>query len=798
MNERLKSFGCILLLGLSAILYFAPVVFSDSTFISRDLYNFFYPRRFFAAEAIRFGVLPFWNPYIACGVPFLANLQSAVFYPLSILYYVLPFEQGIKFFIIMHFFMGSLFMFWLMRTWDGTRSSALLAGLVFAYGGSLISIHDNLAFLTSGVWLPLVMLCYHRALKSRSFFYAVLTGIIIAIQVFAGDSTFCLFSSFVCTFFYTLLWPVPNKNIYSCTLGRRWTMLFTGWGLGFGLVAIQLLPFLEFTRLSTRFGGLSFEQVTKWSYHPLELLQLLVPFIFGTTVPATRWFGQLWLDTFYIGIFPLVFAVVFLAAGVNRLKYFLTALVVFSLFLSIGKYNPLFIYVYRFTPGIDMFQFPVKFLFIATFALAVMAGHGLDCFITVVRKQSSRQTILKALLILPLLLMVVLVAGAVWNEKLYEYFLKAYPATQYMWPLRKVVFLALFKGIAISTVLFFLVFIMAWAAGRFNIKRAYCLVVIFVIVFADLTMVGKPRDSIIDESLIRKRSPIVDFLQQDTSVFRIYSLSRIATKSSFMHLYNMPFDKIYNVISESLPVNLNMYHHISSIDEYSAVLRKDYYDVFLPIEAALSQERPSQSDIDYCKRIFDLLNVKYIISPYVINNFQFNLVKDGPIKIYENPTALLRAFFVRQVAVTKSTEDLLNMIHSEAFNPRDVVYIPEAEVFEVRSRLAALQEADTTEPFRWSVGWFDYQLNGLALRITTNKPGFLVLSNSYYPGWKAFVDGTEAPIIKVNHILQGVFIDAGKHEVAFSFQPKIFMLGLVVTLVLFVVSIVSLIILRKK
>ena len=172
MNARrrtvLLTAGCVLLLALAAGAYFAPLLVDGRCFAARDHYLFHHPRRFFAAEQMTAGAFPLWNPYLACGVPFFANLQSSVLYPPALLYYLAPFSAGYAWFVVFHYFLGSFAMFALMRQWGCRRPGSLLAALVFAYGGYLTSINDNLSFVTAGVWLPLVLLCQYRAHRCGS------------------------------------------------------------------------------------------------------------------------------------------------------------------------------------------------------------------------------------------------------------------------------------------------------------------------------------------------------------------------------------------------------------------------------------------------------------------------------------------------------------------------------------------------------------------------------------------------------------------------------------------------------
>ncbi len=128
----ITDFPAIICLAVLTALFFAPVVFTDKTFIARDNYIFYNPRQAFAAESVRTGEIPFWNPYLACGQPFQANLQNSLFYPLSILCYALPFLTGFKLYIVFHYFLAAVFMYALMKAWAAPRSAAFVAGIVFA------------------------------------------------------------------------------------------------------------------------------------------------------------------------------------------------------------------------------------------------------------------------------------------------------------------------------------------------------------------------------------------------------------------------------------------------------------------------------------------------------------------------------------------------------------------------------------------------------------------------------------------------------------------------------------------
>ena len=304
---------------------------------------------------------------------------------------------GYNAFVIVHYILAAMCMYALMRHWNSSPYAAVVAGLVFAFGGYMQSINDNLAFLTATTWLPLIVLFFSKALQEHRLAYAIATMLLIGLQVLAGDASFCVLSTILCTGMYALF--VPRRIAACATRMRALEFSLTVWLGGLLLAAVVLLPFYEFVSLSHRAGGLEAEQALRWSLHPLELLQFVHPYLFGRLVPLTRWFGQLWLDTVYIGIFPLCFTALYLLRRRCAYKLFLISVALLGLFLALGEYNPLLSFIMHTIPALRLMQYPVKFLLLSAFALAVMSGFGVDEFFTRMRVRTTIRGILKPLLL---------------------------------------------------------------------------------------------------------------------------------------------------------------------------------------------------------------------------------------------------------------------------------------------------------------------------------------------------------------------------------------------------------------
>ena len=128
----------LILLALLCVV-FKDVIFQDNLFVKRDASRYYYPHRNFAAQMIRQGEVPLWNPYLFCGTPFHASIQNSVFYPLSAIYYIMPFDKGFGLFIIFHIFLAGIFMYLFMRVCNVSKQGSFLSALAFAFSGHIMS-----------------------------------------------------------------------------------------------------------------------------------------------------------------------------------------------------------------------------------------------------------------------------------------------------------------------------------------------------------------------------------------------------------------------------------------------------------------------------------------------------------------------------------------------------------------------------------------------------------------------------------------------------------------------------------
>ncbi len=394
------------------LIFFWKIAFTNLILVGLDVFTYFYPYKAYAAEIVRQGRLPLWNPYLFMGAPFLANAQTALFYPPNWPLYWLAVPKMVSWSIVLHVFLAGLFAYLYARFSLGLgRWAAWLAAAVFAFSGFVGAQVEHVNQLNCSVWLPLLFLLFDLAREKRSIahpqdpkgfetlrvsrceipeslqaqrgktrLYVLLAGLVVGLQFTAGHTQ----SSYITLFalgVYAVFPPLWNNGLVGFN-GRKWRELTGKLGrnlllylliviIGLALAAVQLLPTWELSQLSVRSGGLSYREAASFSLKPRLLLFSLLPTFGGEEV-----FSEY---VAYLGIAALALA---LCGALFQRRHparpvliFLTGL---GLFLALGAYNPFYFVLYKLAPGFDLFRAPARWLYLYTFGGAMLAGLGAD------------------------------------------------------------------------------------------------------------------------------------------------------------------------------------------------------------------------------------------------------------------------------------------------------------------------------------------------------------------------------------------------------------------------------------
>jgi len=335
-----------------------------------DAFVYFYPLRAYLGAELARGHLPLWNPYLFAGAPFLANPQTAVFYPGSWLFALLDVPHAYALIFLAHVWLAGFGLYLFARHALGLGFVAsIVGGAAFAFSGFMNGQAGHINQFSVAAWLPTAALLLDRCLRAlRPLTLAGLVAVLV-LQIVAGHPQEVYMSAVALG--VLVVWRcLPAGPI---ALARGLLLLGVALSLAIGISAVQLLPTLELSGLSIRGGGLSY-QIASFDALPWPLL---LPALFPgywAHLPSTEFFGHL-------GVVAFAIAWLGLLAGERRAALLGAGYVALGLVLAVGDATWLYQFLFDWAPGFASFRVPARWLMISTFGLSLLAAVGLDWLI---------------------------------------------------------------------------------------------------------------------------------------------------------------------------------------------------------------------------------------------------------------------------------------------------------------------------------------------------------------------------------------------------------------------------------
>lgn len=370
-------------------LMLAPVWQLGGLGAGEDDVLYYFPSRVFFHETITAGQWPWLNPYVGADRPFAADPQSALWYPTTWLFAVLPPLWAYPLGLWLHYSLAHWGMYRLLRAQGLDRLAACFGGLVFAYSGFLLSHRAHFTMQHAAAWTPWVFWRVRRftqtaddpAASGRRLLWAAAAA---AGLCFAGHVQIAALAA-LGTFVFILadgsrLTPAQG-GAHASASGRvlRWLIV---WVCAAGLFAVQWLPTLDYLRLCTRVER-TFLDFVEQSWNPLSAIGLVLPMFFGQRTPnffdQPYWGPSHQCEQFaYIGLLPLILAALALRGGWqgDSRKRPWVILLIFAALLALGKFGPVCPLLY-WLPGSSLFRVPARALVLCHLAIAALAAATL-------------------------------------------------------------------------------------------------------------------------------------------------------------------------------------------------------------------------------------------------------------------------------------------------------------------------------------------------------------------------------------------------------------------------------------
>ena len=708
------------LLGLFMLAAYPEVVVGSHSFYYRDFGLFQYQLAHYTRASFWSGEWPLWNPLNNCGLPFLAQWNSMVCYPLSLIYLLLPLPWSLNYFCLLHLFLAGLTMYGLAYHWTGSRWAAGVAGLAYALNGlTLQSLmwSNNIAALA---WMPLVLLCVERAWREggRRILWAAAVS---ATQVLAGAPEIIAFTWLGAV----ALWLGQRAgNLWSGAAGRKvlaaetvrfGSVLF----LVAGLTAVQLFPFVDLLWHSHRDRQY---EAGAWAMPGWGWANLFVP-LFHCTPSLAGVYSQdeqQWTSSYYLGVGVLGLAI--LAGWQCREKRvkILTGLAGFGLVMALGQNGYLYSWLKAVFPVLGYGRFPVKFVVLAVVSVPLLAAHGLarwECVLSQGRPSGAR----------PLVLawggLLVVIAGLLWFARWYPYPGEQWAVTWWS-GLSRAGFLT---GIVCA--------VWGWGRGPRPMVRMLSGLILLVLVGVD-GLSHTPRQNPTVANWVYARDLGHGAPRPVLGVSRAMISPRV---KAYLDYAGNPDSAAYCLGHRRILLpNWNVMENAPLVDGFYSLYVREHREVTsLLSRPGLKPPGP----------LLDFLGVTQVTS-------------DEELFAWVKRDTALPLISAGQKPVFGDASERLAEMAGTGFAPDKMVYLPREAAGEVQARGGARVEVVPRL----------VRAQAIEFEVRAEEPVVCTVAQTYYHWWRAYVDGRPTQLWRANHAFQALAVPAGQHGVRLVYE----------------------------
>jgi hypothetical protein len=709
----------------------------------------FYPWRQFAFDELSAGRLPTWNPYLGAGAPLLANYQTAIFYPPNWLYFLLTGTWAMSAIALLHVIWAGLGMWVFAGALNIPIFGRGISTLAYALTGYLIARMGSFPTANAGAWLPWLFWLVQRAITRRRALDAGWLALAFAMQLLTGHAQTVWYGAVGLGLYglWLALWHQRDQQLRQRATG----LALAGIGvlLGTLIAAVQLLPTAEYLLESQRSGGLDYETLTNFSYHPVRLFTLLNPDFYGT--PADGSFltqGSYFEDAAYIGFIPFVAAFAAIVARIRQRKNLDTnpllqtvpvwaGLALIALFLAMGRYNPLFRSLADHVPTFDAFRDPARWLILAVFSLSVLAGIGVQYWgrgkwivfwsrlataggvgmalmaifaISFLDLKSELDVLSEGMMVLGLWIAGAAILTLVQPDPA----ISPAPISPFLWRINVLLFIAIDLG---------------WMASGLN------------------PTVPADYFDVTDQWVSPGRIYWFDDYQQDV----MFGSDADPVIEGYFDMgdYRIASENWRALHASRLP-NINMLDRVPSLNNNDPLLPQ-YHSQYIDLIEELGAK---------CGTLLRAGGVTHT----------YGIAPEGWRG--ENPAVapdvdeIALAWLVPQAEAYDSDDAIMAALRDPAWNPEDTVILA-GEIAEsgeramTRGEVRLIHDSPTEKRYQ----------------VTADGAAYFAISQTWYPGWTARIDGEAAELYRANLAFQAVFVPPGQHEVVLAYRLNRWTIG---------------------
>ncbi len=749
-----------------------------------DAWTQFYGWRAYGFGEIRAGRFPLWNPFELLGMPFVASLQPAMFYPTNWLCALLPMSQlgrAINLGIILNLFLSGLFTYLWARRFGLRPTGAIIAAGTYVFGAPQILrvFEGHWCILAMMPWIPCILLCVEMFLCGGFQPLAIVLGAAaVAMEWFGGNPQYAFYGGIAAVLYLAgRLWQ--RRELGARGAARAIGSFALIYVIGSALAGAQLMPALELFSISSRRGQLNYAWGREFSFAPEGLLSFIVPDLFGSEA-GVRYWGRwyIWEASPYVGVAALGLALIALLRGTRGRAFLPGCIALICLLLAMAGEAVFFGLI----PGFDLFRAQGRWLCPASLFIGLLAGLGADGIaasaaegVPVEAERRIASADGRGIWILACLAALLILAGgalcseiafgrAAWvrfmdamlqvghragydeHVSLHEWMRT--PSAEFKLAAMRA------AGLSMLRAGFFLGALagLVGLALRARIKPAWVAGALLTLAAIDAWSFGHRYLATCDPAKDGLSSGAVKFLAERPEPFRFARGGCLALPACEGYRFNCIEGTQPNVPARFRDV----FWSLQGEYVYTRATDRGYTNYFLykPEPALL------------------MFNLRYLVAYASYPKLQIEglrtVYEDPQIRIDELPDSWPRAWLVHRYAVRPNGREVLALL--SRLNYRKVALFEENPGCAVEAPSAADAALESVRIERYEPERIDIKLQAAA-------PALLVLSDLFYPGWDATVDGRPAEILEANYVMRAVAIPEGAHEVGFVYRPASFRAG---------------------
>ena len=718
-----------------------------------DVVSIIYPWRIYGIELLKNGVWPLWIPHALSGTPLLANFQSGLFYPLNLLFFVFSNINAWSIYIIIQPIMAGFFTFLFLKNLKLNFLPSLIGGFIFAFCGFMLVWLEYGIVGHAGLWLPLVLLTIDKLSNKPSSLWVVIGAFTVGFSLLAGYPQIAVFSLAVAVLYllFKIFWIKEKVD------SRGFLLILGFFFLGILLAAVQLLPGLELWRFSIR-GADPTAAAFNFGLNPLKNLILFwAPDFYGNPATGNFWGNQPYNESaLYVGIGGL-FLVAFTLFSFTKDKALSFFKILLILSLLMAFLNPISSFIFNSRLPLLASSSAGRFLFLVDFSLAILAAFGAQLLLK--QKKIKLPLIALAVVVVPFLIVFgfVFLSPGSWPDKDLLENLAVAKRNLILPTLLMTPSVLLFLSLFLKRLLKF---------------RKGILSLLFLFIIFDLFRFGFKYTPFTNREYLYPETDLTTFLKEQEGLYRFYGL---------------------------IPQSMFIPYNLFSLEGYEPLMIKWYGEFANQINEEKFQTVSTGSRWVIVNRhessLLNLMGVKYLLSHNAepVSNWdaqyfrysekKYKLVfQYGKSQVYENKEVLPRAFIVHDFQVLPE-EEILRTLTNKSFDPTETLLLEKKPI--------KLPETKKGED-KVFINENTYFKNEVLIKTNADADGFLFLSDNFYPGWEAFVDGEKTEIYRVDYTFRAIFLLKGEHMVKFLFRPQSFKIGLGISIGTLLVLIVLL------